>query len=241
MLELVAVANCQKLNKTQCETTFEPSILKVGVSIVNATMRISWIEDAQVEDPDPLKKLRSVAWDSYGLSFITTWFYTSKVGDSFMENIRNVQTNRSVLTDTISSAYKAVVLDVIADSITPIMHDALVALGSATLNFPNATQRFAATAEVSAVRIGSKMFIWLVVAINVLGSVGVAVSYFALCKADIPTFEYSDTDCVAIGLRHGIVVLDEDGMDVGGEQPWNGHPGNRHTVQLVMRLQTQKM
>lgn len=89
-----------------------PSILKVDVSIVNATIRISWVEDAQVEDPDPLKKLRSVAWDSHGLSFITTWLYISTVGDSFMENIRNVQTNRSVLTDTISSAYKAVVLDV---------------------------------------------------------------------------------------------------------------------------------
>ena len=235
---MIAGGSYQQLNNTQCETTFEPSLFQVDVSTLNATIKVSRIENIRVEDPDPLMKLRLVASDSYGLSLIMTSLYTSTVGDSFMENIRNLQTNRSVLADTSSSAYTTVVLDAIADSITSIMDDALVALGSAALIFANATQTVAATAKVSAVRIGSKMFIWLVVVINVLGSVGVAVSYFVLCKADIPTFEYGDIGCVAVGLRQGIAVLVEDGMDVGGEQLWDGHHGNRHTGQLAMRLQT---
>jgi hypothetical protein len=121
------------------------------------------------------------------------------------------------------------------------MDDSLVALGSAALTFSNATRSANVDARVAAVQISSRTFIWLTGAINMLGCVGVAVGYVVLCKANIPTFEYSDIGCVALGLRQSIAVLDENGADVGGERPWNGHPGNCQTARLAMRLQMQKL
>jgi hypothetical protein len=240
MFGMAAGGGYPQLDKIQCEITFEPSLFRVEVSPANTTIEVSRIEGVQVEDPDPTTNLRKVAADSYQLSYITTSLYTSTVGDSFTENIRNLQARRSVF-NTSSSAYKEVVLDAIADSVTSVMDDTLVALGSAALTFSNATQSSSAAARVAAVQIGSKTFIWLVVAINVLGSVGIVVSCVMLYKADIPTFEYSDIGCVAMGLRHGLAVLDEDGVKVGGEQPWDGHPGHRHTGRLAMRLQTHRV
>ena len=240
MFGMTAGGGYPQLDRVQCEITFEPSLYRVNVSPSNATIEVSRIENVLVDDPDPTTNLRKVATNSYQLSYITTSLYTSTVGDSFTENIRNLQANRSVF-DTDSPAYKAVVLDAIADSVTTVMDDSLVALGSAALTFSNATRSANVIARVAAVQIGSRTFIWLTVAINMLGCVAVAVGYLLLCKADIPTFEYSDIGCVAVGLRQGIAVLDEDGADVGGELSWDGHPGNRETARLAMRLQTQKL
>lgn len=155
----------------------------------------------EVDDPDPTHNLREVASDSYGLSFISTSLYTSTVGDAFMANIRSLQTRRSVTSDDVNDAdYQAVVLDAIADSVMSIMDDSLVVLGSVSLVFPNTTQLVNATAHITAVQIGSKPFIRTVVVLNILGSLAVVTSYFLLRKATIPTFEYSDFGCIAVGI-----------------------------------------
>ncbi|KAJ4368544.1 40S ribosomal protein S21 [Didymella sp. IMI 355093] len=117
MFGMAAGGGYPQLDKIQCQITFEPSLFRVEVSPVNTTIEVSRIEGVQVEDPDPTTNLRKVAADSYQLSYITTSLYTSTVGDSFMENVRNLQARRSVF-NTSSSAYKEVVLDAIADSVT---------------------------------------------------------------------------------------------------------------------------
>lgn len=218
MFGMAAGGGYPQLDKVQCEITFEPSLFRADVSPANATMEVSRIEKVPVDDPDPTTNLRQVATNSYQLRYITTSLHKSTVGDSFAENIRNLQANRSVFNIS-SPAYKAVVLDAIADSVTNVMDGSLVALGGAALTFPNATRSANVVARVAAVQIGSRTFIWLTVAINMLGCVGIAVGYIVLCKANIPTFEYSDIGCVALGLRQGIDVLDENGAAVGGERP----------------------
>jgi hypothetical protein len=169
MFGMVAGRKYLPLNKTQCETTFRPSLFKIIVSLVNSTISVSRVDNVEVDDPDPTYNLREVASDNYGLSFISTSLYTSTVGDAFMANIRNLQTRRSVTSDDVNDAgYQAVVLDAIAESVMSVMDDSLVALGSASLVFPDATQVVSATAQTTAVQIGSKPFIWTVVVLNIL-------------------------------------------------------------------------
>ena len=154
--------------------------------------------------------LREVASDSYGLSFISTSLCTSTVGDAFMANIRSLQTRRTVTSDDVNDAgYRAVVLDAIADSVMSVMDDSLVALGSASLVFPEATQVVSVTAQTTAVQIGPKPFIWTFVLLNILGSLAVVASYFVLRKVTIPTFQYSDIGCVSVGIDQGITVLEQ--------------------------------
>jgi hypothetical protein len=200
MFGMAAGGGYPQLDKIQCEITFEPSLHRVNVSPSNATIEVSRIEYVPVDDSDPMTNLRNVATNSYQLSYITSSLYTSTAGDSFTENIRSLQGNRSVFNIS-SSAYKAVVLDAIADSVTTIMDDSLVALDSAALTFSSTTRSANVVARVAAVQIGSSTFIRLTIAINMLGFVGVAVGYLVLCKANIPTFECSDIGCMAVGLR----------------------------------------
>ncbi|KAF9690551.1 hypothetical protein EKO04_011304 [Ascochyta lentis] len=240
MFGMVAGIQYRQLNKTQYETIFVPSLFTVDGSIVNTTIKVTRVERAEVGDPDPTRNLRLVAADSYGLSFITNSLYTSTVGDSFMENIRNLQTNRSVWSDINDPSYKTVVLDAVADSVTSIMDDSLVALGSAALTLQDATQTVHATVKSSAVQIGSKQFVWAVVVINVLGLFGVITSYLVLWKAGVPTFEYSDIGCLVMGLVQGQVAVVEDGRvrGGGGMQRWDGNPDDQQIGCFAIRLQT---
>lgn len=52
------------------------SLSKADVSLVNTTTYISRVEHAGLEVLDPTLNLPLVVVDSYGLSFITTSFYT---------------------------------------------------------------------------------------------------------------------------------------------------------------------
>jgi hypothetical protein len=210
--------------------------------LVNATIKVSRTAAAKAEDPDPTMNLRLVAVDSYGLSFVTTSLYTSTVGDSFIENIRNLQTSRSAWSDINNSSYRTLVLDAIADSVTAVMDDSLVALGSAALTFPNATQIVNATAKISAVQIGSRPFIWATVAINTIGLIGVIASYLALWRANVPVFEYSDIGCMVLGLIQGMVVVNQDDRVTREEQQaWDGDPNGHNIGRLKARLETQEL
>jgi hypothetical protein len=144
-----------------------------------------------------------------------------------------------VTSDNIKDAsYQAVVLDAIADSVMSVMDDSLVALGSASLVFPDATQVVNATAHITAVQIGSKPFIWTVVGLNILGSLAVVASYFVLRKATIPIFQYSDVGCIAVGIDQGITVLEQvDVVQDDAGLRWDGDPGSRLIGRLAMRLQ----
>ena len=239
MFGMVAGRQYLQLNKTQCETTFRPSLFNIIVSLVNSTINVSRVDDVKVKDPDPTYNLREVASDSYALSFVSTSLYTSTVGNAFMANIRSLQARRSVTSDNINDAgYQAVVLDAIADSVMSVMDESLVALGSASLVFPEATQVVSVTAKITAVQIGSKPFIWTVVILNMLGSLAVVAIYFVLRKATIPTFQYSDVGCVAVGIDQGITVLEQfDVMQDDAVASWDGDPGSRFIGRLSMRLQ----
>jgi hypothetical protein len=239
MFGMVTGQKYLQLNKTQCETTFQPSLFNIIVSLVNSTISVSRVDNVEVDDLDPTYNLREVASDSYGLSFISTSLYTFTVGDAFMANIRSLQTRRSVTSDDVNDAgYQAVVLDAIADSVMSVMDDSLVALGSASLVFPDVTQVVYATAPVTAVQIGSKPFIWTVVGLNILGSLAVVASYFVLRKATVPIFQYSDVGCVAVGIDQGITVLEQvDDVQDDAVSRWDGDPGSRLIGRLAMRLQ----
>ena len=69
---MVAGRDYLPLNKTQCETTFQSSLFKIIVSLVNSTISVSRVNNVELNDPDPTCNLREVASDSYGLSFIST-------------------------------------------------------------------------------------------------------------------------------------------------------------------------
>jgi hypothetical protein len=239
MFGIVAGQTYLQLNKTQCETTLQPSLFNIIVSLVNSTISVSRVDNVETLDPDPTYNLREVASHSYGLSFTSTSLVTSTVGDAFMANIRSLQARRSVASNDANDAdYQAVVLDAIADSVMSVMDDSLVALGSAALVFPNATQVVNATAHITAVQIGSKPFIWSVVGLNILGSLAVVASYFVLRKANIPTFQYSDVGCVAVGIDQGITVLEQvDVVQDDAALRWDGDPGSRLIGRLAMRLQ----
>lgn len=239
MFGMVTGQRYLQLNKTQCETTFRPSLFNIVVFLVNSTISVSQVDNVEVDDPDPTYNLREVASDSYGLSYVSTSLYTSTVGDAFMANIPSLKTRRSVTSDDVNDAdYQAVVLDAIADSVMSVMDDSLVALGSASLVFPDATQVVSATAQTTAVQIGSKPFIWTVVVLNILGSLAVVASYFVLRKATIPTFQYSDIGCVSVGIDQGITVLEQvDDVQDDAVPRWDGDPGSHLIGRLAMRLQ----
>ena len=159
MFGMVAESHYLQLNRTQCETTYQLSLSKADVSLVNTTTYISRVEHAGLEVLDPTLNLPLVVVDSYSLSFITTSFYTSTVGDPFMKNIRNLHTNRPAWSSVNNPDYEAIVHDTIADLDTSVLVDSLVTSGSAASSFLNATQVVNATAKMSAVQIDSTPFV----------------------------------------------------------------------------------
>ncbi|KAF2622369.1 hypothetical protein BU25DRAFT_211599 [Macroventuria anomochaeta] len=139
MFGMVAGSKYTQLSWTQCEIAFEPSLFTVDVSLVNATIKVSRVEHAQVGDLDPALNLRSAAMDNYWLSYVTAARGTSNVGDAFMESIKSLRTNRSVWSDIHAPDYRSLVLDAITESVDAVIDDSLVALGSLALKFSNAT------------------------------------------------------------------------------------------------------
>ncbi|KAF3003220.1 hypothetical protein E8E13_009866 [Curvularia kusanoi] len=129
-----------------------------------------------------------------------------------MANIRNLKIKwierQGLNSDYIELAYKALVLEAIAESVASVMDDSSVASGSASLA-SGAYKVIDVAQQKFTVQIGSQSFIWAIKVVNLVGSIAVVVGHFALRKADIPTFKYCDVGCVAVDVHHGIAVMEQ--------------------------------
>jgi hypothetical protein len=237
MFGMVAGKDYRQLQNTQCQIKFTPSVFSVNVSMTDSTIKVSPIPSMVVSDPDPGMQLRRQALKSYGLSFTTTSLYGSAVGNAFLENIRSLQARKAFGTSLDDPAYKSVVLESVADSLTAVMDDALVALGSISLTMSNATQTVPANATILAVKIGTKPLIWSVLLVNLSGLVTVLVGLFLLRQADVPVFDFCDLGCMAFGIIDGAVVLTPDDRDVSIEDTrWDGDARDERVGELRARL-----
>jgi hypothetical protein len=232
MFGIVAGSLYSQLNKVQCEITFTQSDFLVETSVSNGTINVTPTHNSVDEEFDKSGNLRNRAMGQYYLPLVVNSLYTSTVGDSFMENIRNLHFRRGGSPS--DKPGNDTVLAAVADSVTAIMDDALVALGAAALTFPNATTKVDVTASIAAVQIGSVPFIVAVALVNILGLVAVFVGQFMLRGATVPVFDYNDLGCMALAVVQGLGK--GKGMQEGKNWGWDGSPMHPTIGRYALRL-----
>lgn len=194
---IAAGAYYRQLNNIQCELDFEPKHFTVHVSMQNNTINVTSRPEPVTGVLNPDHYLRSQAIGSIGLSFIVTSLYTNTVGDAFWRNVRNMHTRKSPLAP-VDSFSNDTILEAVADSVSAMMDDALVALNSYLLTSLNTTQPVETLVAMPAVRIGTRKFIIAGMVINVAGLVFALVACFYLARVEVPLFDYNDLGCIAL-------------------------------------------
>lgn len=219
----------QQLNNIQCELDFEPKHFTVHVSMQNNTINVTSRPEPVTELLDPDHDLRAKAIGSIGLSLIVTSLYTNTVGDAFMRNVRNMHTRKSPL-EPVDSFSNETILEAVADSVSAMMGDALVALNSYLLTSLNTTQPVESLVAMPAVRIGTQKFIIAGLVVNVAGLIFVLVACFYLARVQVPLFDYNDLGCIALSATR-----DSTGDEAA--DAWDGDPKNRILDSLLAKLE----
>lgn len=218
----------RQLNNIQCELDFEPKHFTVHVSMQNNTIDVTSRPEPVTEPLDPDHYLRSQAIGSIGLSFIVTSLYTNTVGDAFVRNIRNLHTRNSLPpTDTFSND---TILEAVADSVSAMMDDALVALNSYLLTNLNTTQSVQSLVAMPAVRIGTRKFIIAGMVVNVTGLVFVFLACLYLARLEVPLFDYNDLGCIALSATR-------DATGDEAADAWDGDPKSQILDCLSAKLE----
>ena len=83
-----------ELDRIQCQLNFTPTTFDISVSIAEGIIALTPVAGLAPPDPDPQSRMRASLSDAsgvQGLSQIVTSLWTSIVGDSFINNVANMQ------------------------------------------------------------------------------------------------------------------------------------------------------
>lgn len=193
--------NYTDLNQTQCEVTFAPTAFNITVDTTAKTIKVTTFKSS-TDDIEPTGNLTFNAINSLNLlSRMSGTLYQPVLGDALSLNTVNMA-HRLSLQDS-SSNDDAITLGV-ADSFAAIIDDILVAYGASQLINAQDTTSQAATGDVKAVRIGARVYIELVFALNALIIVGVLFEAVRTqCWAKLVKFNPLDIKSVIISASAG--------------------------------------
>ena len=244
-IAIAAGANYSKLNKIQCEISFQPKRFNVHVVKASSTITANAI-DGTCPDPEPRGMLRSKVLDSMNrISMVATSLYSSTVGNALMENINSFQTRQSSNAVSNGPNLKNVsyntILHAVSDSVIAMADDFLMSFAAAALTQPNTTSFTQVQAEFAAVRIGSTRYIIAIVIINVCATLVVTIaSLRTRFWAQLPLFDYTDLACISAGLvAYATRPGPDKGKFSGVLKHWNGDPRDTAIGRMVVGLRVE--
>ena len=204
-VNIVAGASYSALDRIQCELIFTPTTFNVNVSIVDGNITVTPVSGPPPSDPDPQERLRASFTDAggvQGLSQIGTSLWTSMVGDSLLANVANAQVRAGLPLN--APPTHATVLAAVADSLEAVLDDLSMALGAASLLFPNNTMITPALVTRAAVRLGSAEYGAALLAVNALALLAVlATAVRTRLWRGLPAFDHADWPSLAAAAARG--------------------------------------
>ena len=241
-IAIAAGASYSELDKIQCELIFQPTSFEVRVSKTSSTITVV-PTNATCPDPEPRGILRSKVMDGLNkISMVATFLYVSTVGGALVQNINNLQAQQSsqnVLGNLDpKSASNATILAAVSDSVAAMVDDLLMSFAGAALTLSNETSSTSVTAEHAAIAIGSKIYIFAIVIINVaLLLVVTTATLWTHGWAQLPLFDFTDLACMSAGLA-------ADSARSGSKPSprtrvlsrWNGDPRDEAVGKMAVRL-----
>ena len=176
------------------------------------------------------------------ISMVATSLYASTVGGALVQNINNLQAQQSsqnVLGNLDpKSASNATILAAVSDSVAAMVDDLLMSFAGAALTLSNETSSTSVTAEHAAIAIGSKIYIFAIVIINVASLLVVTTAtLWTHGWAQLPLFDFTDLACMSAGLA-------ADSARSGSKPSprtrvlsrWNGDPRDEAVGKMAVRL-----
>ena len=190
------------LNATQCNIEFLPTLFNVSVGLVDRSINVSEVSTGN--DFSARENLTYVLTRQLGLiSTDQTSLYLSFVGDSFNSSIASYNISVSTLNET-RPTQKSATLVGLANSITAMIDDLLVAYASAQLLIANDSTPTPVTIQVQAFVFGSPIYVYLIFAIN--AAVILVLIEEAFRTRDwkgLSNFDYMDPRSLIIGSSMG--------------------------------------
>ncbi len=193
--------NYTDLNKTQCDVTFAPTTFNVSVDTTAKTITVT-ISKPSATDIEPTGNLTTNVINSLNLlSRMSGTLYQPVLGNALSLNTASMAHRLSLHNS--SSNEDAITLGV-ADSVTAIVDDVLVAYGASQLVNANDTEPQAAIGYIKAVQIGTHVYIKSIFALNVFIIFGVLFEAIRTrCWANLMKFNPLDIKSIIISASAG--------------------------------------
>lgn len=203
-------SNYDFLNKIQCDINFVPTRFNVTVDFQGQNITVKAINDTQVLDINPSRRLKSTVMRQFELiANDETNLYISTVGSAFNASITDFRTyvHSSGRSNEWSDA--EIALAAVENSITAMADDMLGTYASAQLMVGDLTQGINATVQVTAIAFGGIKYNIAIFAANI------AVILLFLIEVirtkgwkGLPDFDVAD-------IRHLVIAASEGGKELG--------------------------
>ena len=204
-------------DKVQCRVTFTPTLFSVKVNATDGLITVSPVSgsinnQAAVHDIEPTGAITTFAMripTSISQQHACD-LYTSLVGTTFVQNIRNVQPEFQANATSTSSVLRGV-----EDSIASMLDNSLLAFASAQLMIANDTISTPVTVSVRAVRIGEPIYIYIIAGLHFTI---VLLFSFEIVRTKmwqgLSNFDYTDVKSVIVGTSIGGTEIAERARDL---------------------------
>lgn len=165
VLGIAAGKNYEFLNATQCSVTFIPASFDVSVGLLDRSINVT--ESGAADAFPAMHNLTYVLLRQFELiSNDQTSFYVSVLGDAFNASIASYSQSQLYDSSHSNSSPEKNTLAGLESSVTAMVDDLLVAYASAQFLIQDDSEPAAATVEIYAFEFGSRVYIYIIFAIN---------------------------------------------------------------------------
>ncbi|GFF54514.1 hypothetical protein IFM46972_10041 [Aspergillus udagawae] len=191
------------LNATQCTVTYTPTRFNVSVDIPSRNITVAMLDAAAAASIDPTHRIAHVVTRQLELiSNDLTSFYRSTLGDALNASISDYRT--AVASTNTSLSEEQIALTGLENAIISFVDDMLVAYASAQLVVGGFASPASAAVHVSALRLGSRVYIVATVVITgVIVLLVIAETVRTKGWRGLPVFDYLDNRMLVLGASAG--------------------------------------
>jgi hypothetical protein len=191
------------LNATQCTVTYTPARFNVSVDIPSRNITVARLDAAAAASIDPTHSIAHVVTRQLELiSNDLTSFYRSTLGDALNASISDYRT--AVASTNTSLSEEQIALTGLENAIVSFVDDMLVAYASAQLVVGGFANPASAAVHVSALRLGSRVYIVATAVITgVIVLLVIAETVRTKGWRGLPAFDYLDNRMLVLGASAG--------------------------------------
>lgn len=208
----------QNFTNLQCNVTFTPSTFSVLVDVARSNISMTLLETSTVTDTELTGFLTNVSFHQVQyISEAVTTIYTSFIGQSFLNNIENIQARKNHTHITATDVSTGV-----ARALESFIDNSLSIYGATQVMIAGDRANVTAKVQLMAVKLGEPVYVYISFGIS-LAVVILVVSMAMRTRfwRDLPMFDCMEIKSAILGASAGGSAL----SDVA--HSWNDDPTDR--------------